>query len=90
MNMKKVLTALGVVGSSALAFAEEGATGTANAIVEVADVTDIFTNAQDSMGDLIAAALPVVIAFVGGGLIIWGALALVSLLKRGFGAGKGR
>ena len=83
---------MGASVASLATFAEEtsGGSTTSTGIVSVQDVTDIFSNAQTSMTSLIDAALPVIIAFVGGGLIIWGALALVSLLKRGFGAGKGR
>lgn len=86
-KMKKLGVALFCGLSSALVWAQEAG---ARSIVSTDDVADIFTEAQTNMTALIGAALPVVIAFVGGGLIIWGALALVSLLKRGFGAGKGR
>ena len=88
--IKKGLTFAGVsVGSALSVLAEETGT-TSSGIVAVSDMTDIFSTAQSNMSSLIEAALPVVIAFVSGGLIIWGGLALVSLLKRGFGAGKGR
>ena len=87
-KMKKLGVALFCGLTSALVWAEGKAA--ASGIVSTDDVADIFTEAQTNMTALISAALPVVIAFVGGGLIIWGALALVSLLKRGFGAGKGR
>lgn len=87
MKMKKLMLTLGAALASVASFAEGGAS---NHIVEVNQVKDIFTTAQTNMTDLITAALPVVIAFVGGGLIIWGALALVSLLKRGFGVSRGR
>lgn len=86
--MKKIMLSLGAVLGSIAAFADNLTTD--NSIVQVSDVTGIFEEAQSSMASLIEAALPVVIAFVGGGLIIWGALALVSLLKRGLSAGKGR
>ena len=87
--MKKLLSTFACGLASVAAFAE-GGTGTAQGIVEVGDVTEIFTNAQSSMASLLDAALPVIIAFVGGGLIIWGALALISVIKRGLNAGKGR
>lgn len=87
--MQKFLAMLGTGLAGVVAFAEGGATGT-NPIVAVDDVKEIFTGAQSSMTSLIDAALPVIIAFVGGGLIIWGAIALVGVIKRAFGAGKGR
>lgn len=86
--MKKLLTMLGSGLASVVALAEEP--GTASGIVSIDDVQAIFTGAQSSMTSLIDAALPVIIAFVGGGLIIWGAIALVGVIKRAFGAGKGR
>lgn len=89
--MKNIyMKACALVGASVASLATFAADGADSGIVSVDDVTSIFTNAQSSMTSLIDAALPVIIAFVGGGLIIWGGLALVSLLKRGFGAGKGR
>lgn len=84
--MKKLMYTLGAFAATApMALLAEGEN-----IVTVADVTDIFTNAQADMTSLLSAAIPVVIAFVGGGLVIWGAIALVGVLKRAFGAGKGR
>lgn len=92
--MKKLLCTVATMGTSVLAFADggttSGGTGTSNGIADVADVSGIFTAAQSNLAALIDAALPVAIAFVGGGLVIWGAIALVSILKRAFGAGKGR
>lgn len=90
MNMKKFALALGGALASVASFAEETGGSADTSLVPVADVSGIFTQAQTAMGSLLDAALPVVIAFVVGGLTIWGALALVSLIKRGFGAGKGR
>lgn len=87
--MKKLLTMCGTALAGVVAFAEGGVTAV-DPIVAVDDVKDIFTGAQSSMTSLIEAALPVIIAFVGGGLIIWGAIALVGVIKRAFGAGKGR
>lgn len=91
--MKKLMYTLGAFAATApMALLAEGGTsgsGTSS-IVSMSDVTDIFTNAQEDMTSLLSAAIPVVVAFVGGGLIIWGAIALVGVLKRAFGAGKGR
>lgn len=86
--MKKLITTLGTGLLGVAAFAQESGGG--EGIVDAADVTEIFTGAQSSMSALMDAAIPVVIAFVGGGLIIWGAISLVGVLKRAFGAGKGR
>lgn len=89
--MKKFFaTALASVGGAFAALAEGGTSGISDPIVTVNDVAQIFDTAQTDMASLIDAALPVVIAFVCGGLIIWGALALIGVIKRGLNAGKGR
>ena len=88
-HIKKALAFVGTAFGSLAVLAEATGSSTSG-IVAVDDMTGIFTQAQTDMTSLISAALPVVVLFVSGGLIIWGGLALVSLLKRGFGAGKGR
>lgn len=88
--MKKLMYTLGAFAATApMALLAEDST-TSSGIVSTSDVTSIFTQAQTDMTSLLDAAIPVVCAFVGGGLIIWGAIALVGVLKRAFGAGKGR
>lgn len=87
---KKLLSFFGALGATALAFADETGSTTASGIISTDDVAEIFEGAQTSMTALIESALPVVIAFVGGGLIIWGVMALIPVIKRAFGAGKGR
>lgn len=86
-KMKKLLVGLGTALASVLAFAEESS---GSDIVSVSDMTDMFTTAQSNMSSLIDAAIPVAISFVVGGLVIWGAIALVGILKRAFTSGKGR
>lgn len=86
--MKKLLYSLAAVAAAPLSLLAEG--GTSTPIVSTADLQGIFTNAQTDMTALITAAMPVIVAFVGGGLVIWGAIALVGVIKRAFGAGKGR
>lgn len=85
--MKKLLYSLAAFAAAPLSLLAEGA---ATPIVTQEQVGEIFTNAQTDMTSLITAAMPVVVAFVGGGLVIWGAIALVGVIKRAFGAGKGR
>ena len=88
--MKKLMYTLGAFAATApMALLADDST-TASGIVSTSDVTGIFTQAQTDMSSLLEAAIPVVCTFVGGGLIIWGAIALVGVLKRAFGAGKGR
>lgn len=84
---KKILSAFAVAAGSLVSFAQEQA---AQPIIEPAQVKDIFTQAQTNMTTLVSNALPVIIAFVVGGLTIWAAIALIGVLKRAFGAGKGR
>lgn len=85
--MKKLLSAIGF-GLTTLALKAQQATD--EGIIGTADVKEIFTKAQSNMTTLIDDALPVVIAFVIGGLTIWAAIALIGIIKRAFGAGKGR
>lgn len=82
--MRKVLFGASAMLATASAFAAAGD------MPDSAAVSEIFTNAQTSLGDLLTAALPVIIAVVGGGLLVWGGIALVGVIKRAFGAGKGR
>lgn len=89
-KMKKWLVGLGTAFASVLAFAEETSGTSSTEIVSVSDMTDMFTTAQTNMASLIDAAIPVAISFVVGGLVIWGAIALVGILKRAFTSGKGR
>lgn len=91
--MKKIfnkLFALGAVMSSGVALAEETSGSSSTAIIGVEDMTDMFSTAQQNMTSLLDAAIPVAVSFVVGGLVIWGAIALVGVLKRAFSAGKGR
>lgn len=91
--MKKLFYSLAAfAATSPLSLLADDSTGgsSSSGIVSTSDVADIFTNAQTDMTALITSALPVIIAFVGGGLVIWGAIALVGVIKRAFGAGKGR
>lgn len=84
--MKKLLITAMVALPSLAALADTTDTN----IITISDVSDIFETATTNMTSLVSAAMPVVISFVGGGLVIWGAFALLRLIKRGFSAGKGR
>lgn len=87
--MKKLLTLATTTLMGVIAFAEETA-GSSDALVSTEDVEGIFGNAQTALGDLLTSALPVVGSLVVGGLVIWGAIALIGILKKAFSAGKGR
>lgn len=52
--------------------------------------TTVIENAQNSLEGILTTAGGAVAALVAAGLAIWGAIAIVGVLKRAFSAGKGR
>lgn len=86
MNMKKLIAGAVALGPTLALLAED----TSTYVASTTQLGAVFTNAQTNMTALVTAAMPVISAFVGGGLIIWGAIALLSVIKRAFLAGKGR
>lgn len=87
-SMKKLLsTVTSTVLLAATAIAE--GEGTSN-MPTVSDVEGVFSSFDETLGQLLDKAIPVVTAVIGGGLVIWGAIALVGVLKRAFTVGKGR
>lgn len=77
--MKKFVPAL-ALAASVPAFAETPAMDTAAA-------TGILTSAQTGLTALLTAATPVISALILAGLAIWGAMALVRIVKRAFRTG---
>lgn len=76
--MKKILLSLAAVGPAVCAFAEETSSSA------------IVTEAQSTLAGLLEQVSGVVGGLVTAGLVIWGGIALVGVLKRAFSAGKGR
>lgn len=84
--MKKLLSsAAAVVGSSFVALAQEQTSSNAASMAG-----DIAEQAQTSLLEMLNTVAPVIVAVVVAGLGIWGGIALVGIIKRGFNAGKGR
>ena len=71
-------------GSVVSAFAEE----TSGSSSTVADT--LVSDAQDALEGILSTAGGAVSALVVAGLAIWGAIAIIGVLKRAFNAGKGR
>ena len=83
--MKKLFySALAVAGSASAALAQEGSASAIN-IAET-----LTEQAKDSLTGMLDTVAPVIVAVVVAGLSIWGGIALVGIIKRGFTAGKGR
>lgn len=84
-TFKRVACAAGAFALGALpALAEEtggGSTTTADTVID---------NAQSALEGILTSAGSAVSALVVAGLAIWGAIAIVGVLKRAFSAGKGR
>lgn len=84
--MKKFLIGLASLSPVALlAAAGDGATEYTGSVAETiaADASATLTNFLTGVG-------PVVATIVVAGLGVWGGIALVGIIKRGFSAGKGR
>lgn len=79
--MRKLAVMLVPAVSSVAAFAAEGDTDVG---------TQILSGAQTTLTGLLTSAVPVIVAILGAGLAIWGAIALVGLVKRVFSTAKGR
>ena len=71
------------LGSAVSAFAEE--TGSTSSVA-----ADLINDAQGSLQGILTTAGGAVSAIVVAGLAIWGAIAIIGVLKRAFNAGKGR
>lgn len=83
-NMKKNISRL------ALAVPALCACGSALAAGDDSTAQTVITQAQSSLEGILTSAGTAVTALVVAGLAIWGAIAIVGVLKRAFSAGKGR
>lgn len=89
MNFKNIYRKAFIAAATlapAAVFAEEtSGSGTDDTLL-----TSMLTSIQTAMTDALEAAGPVVTGVIVAGLGLWIAIALVGVLKRAFGAGKGR
>lgn len=84
--MKKLMySVLTFAAVSLPALAEEISGGGSDTIA-----TDILDQAQGALEAIITAAGPVVTSVIVAGLGLWGAIAIVGVVKRAFNSGKGR
>lgn len=84
--MKKVMTSLAAITAFPVAlFAQEqaGTNVTAN-------VTAAANAVQGAVGDAANAAAPIIVVVIGIGVALWILPTIVGVIKRAFGAGKGR
>lgn len=81
---KMYVASMVALGSAVSALAEEGSTTTTT----VAD--SLIDSAQGSLEGILTSAGTAVSGLVVAGLAIWGAIAIIGVLKRAFNAGKGR
>ena len=89
--MKKLFySALAFAATSPLALlAEGGTTGSDDATASTLGAS-IVEQASETLTGLLDIVAPVIVSVVIAGLAIWGGIALVGMIKRGFNAGKGR
>ena len=84
--MKKLVYSAGAFALTALpALAEETSGGTSSPVAE-----DVLDGASSALQAIITAAGPVITTVVIAGLGLWGAIAIVGVVKRAFNSGKGR
>lgn len=86
--MKKLFPALAASAAAAgTAFAQEASTAVqwSGSVAE-----DIVTDASSTLTNFLTGAGTLVASVVVAGLAIWGAIALVGIVKRAFSTGKGR
>lgn len=88
--MKKLLLAVPMVGSVVTAFAEGSAPSAGPEAYSGSVAETVVNNASTTLINFIEGAGVVVAAVIVAGLAIWGAIALVGILKRAFQTGKGR
>ena len=90
MKMSDSVRRLGVAaavacGSVVSALAEETGGSTSTSLA-----ADVIDDAQSSLEGILTSAGGAVSSIIVAGLAIWGAIAIVGVLKRAFSAGKGR
>lgn len=84
-NMKKNISRLALAVPALCACGSALATGESDSTAQT-----VITQAQTSLEGILTSAGTAVTALVVAGLAIWGAIAIVGVLKRAFSAGKGR
>ena len=85
--MKKLMYSAGAFALSALPVLADGTSGGTSSSTVAEDILD---QAQGALEAIITAAGPVVSAVIVAGLGLWGAIAIVGVVKRAFNSGKGR
>lgn len=86
--MKKFLA---ILASAPLAVFADGGTTTSTGTAYAGSVAEtIANNASATMGNFLTGVAPVIATIVSAGLAVWAGIALVGILKKAFGAGKGR
>ena len=84
--MKKLMCSAGALALTALpALAEETSGGTSSTVAE-----NVLDGASSALQAIITSAGPVITTVVVAGLGLWGAIAIVGVVKRAFNSGKGR
>lgn len=86
--MKKFLFALPAVGASLASFATDPSSGAI--AYEGSTAATIVTDASTTLTNFLTGAGTVVAGVIVAGLAIWGAIALVGIVKKAFSTGKGR
>lgn len=89
MNFKNIYRKA-FIAAAALAPAAVFAEGTDGGTGDTSLLTDMLSEVKEAMLAALEAAGPVVTGVIVAGLGLWIAIALVGVLKRAFGAGKGR
>lgn len=79
--MKKLITSASAFAAAALPVLAQETENVADQVIE---------GSQNALEAVITAVGPAVVAVVVAGLGLWGAIAIVGLIKRAFNAGKGR
>ena len=89
--MKKlVYSSLAVAATSPLALLAEETSGSGSGDGAIGMAGNVISGASDALTGMLDTAAPVIVTVIIAGLSIWGGIALVGLIKRGFNAGKGR
>lgn len=89
--MKKLLLAIPSVLGSVVAFAEETSGSSSGEVAFTGSAAETIVNdAAGTLTNFLEGVAPVLGGIVVAGLVVWGALKLVPIIKSAFSAGKGR
>lgn len=89
--MKKLFySALAFAATSPLALLAEETSGSSSSTSAAGMAAEITSQASEALSGMLDTVAPVIVTVVVAGLGIWGGIALVGIIKRGFNAGKGR